>query len=168
MKNPTGKDIIKMISRHIDEKEQIRHFFNSNPLKNAIVRHIADANDCVLLQREKDDIVYYRGLGPAITLKNWFLVTGGISGQPDSILVMDFVIVYCSTDNGVVAQERYTKEYSINVPVELVTDFTLADFQKFLDEKKAERDTLRRKEEVKLLHELARKYPEVIDVLSRE
>jgi hypothetical protein len=151
---------MKLMSALKDQK--YKHFHYDCKLWKAIYDAVANGDD--LVAHPKDYLLMcYRGTGRAVSLRETRLWGKNYDNDPPTecpFAGMDVEVEYTHEDNnGMEHPETINKTYTLQPPIELLTEFNKDEFDVWVSKVKEKRDAETKEKELATLKELREKYP---------
>lgn len=137
----TGKEAYEMMLLKASNEEKVRRFFYRSDIWKAINEHIESDECCIIIK--ENPIVCHRGTGQAIGIRGYHTygtqyeqepVTWKARSFPAPVFNMDVEITYWHEEH----EKEYDKTYHIQIPIELLTDFSTDKFNEWVKVKKTE------------------------------
>ncbi len=156
-------------------REETRRFFYWDcELWRAIQKHIEKEDDNCAFFDLPAPIKYYRGTGASIVMRGFHAYGDQykqdhaigkdhatwktIVTKPD-VFEIEFDVEYEDSD------DDYRRSYRLNVPISLLTDFTQEAFNKWIDDKLAEKNRQRLDLDKKTIKEILARNPDILNQL---
>lgn len=158
-------DIIAHTRIYQDAESAIKKYFHfDSKLMRAIHKHIGYAKDCVLIDRPAD-ICHYSECGAAVHFKDitvwgtqWKYNDETKRNEPYEIdyFGLDITVEYHDENE----DRDVTRQYTINVPIDLEINFTEEKFNVWINELAQKRNLEREEKDKEAIKALLKKYPQ--------
>ena len=164
----TGKEAYELMLLKAINEEKVRRFFYRSDIWKAIIDHI-ESDDCCIIIKE-NQIVCHRGTGQAIGIRGCHTygtqyeqepITWKARSFPAPVFNMDVEITYWNDDH----HKEYEKEYHIQVPIELLTNFSIDKFNEWVKIKSVDVINSTKKELVYKVQKLFVNLPKSLTIL---
>jgi len=163
----TGKEAYEMMLLKASNEEKVGRFFYRSDIWRAIRDHIESDECCIIIK--ENPIICHRGTGQAISIGRCHtygmqysgLASGFNKAFPAPVFSMEITITYWNDDY----DREYEKTYNIQVPVELLTDFTVDKFNEWIKIKSVEVLNKTRENLVNQIRQLFVNLPESLTTL---
>jgi len=149
-----------------EDRDAIRsYFYFRSKVWKAIRDHIAESKDCVLFDKPADYyIAIHRGTGHSISMRDFGVYAKNYDTKPpseSSHFWIEFAVgLIHEEDSHMDYPNEREKTVHLNVPTELMMDFTKGKFDAWIAQLRRERDDLRSKADDDTLRRLVELYPD--------
>jgi hypothetical protein len=159
-----GEAYLAIRQLSVDRDEIWRFFHFKSKVWKAICKHIAESKDNVLVSIPTEYfIATHRGTGHAISLRDFGVYSKNYDTKPPTESSLFWVKISIGLIHEEDADSDYwkeiDKEFSVNIPTDLMFDFSDSKFNAWISDLRRQRDAKRCKEDEETLVRLIRLYP---------